>query len=100
MMPMLSQRFDALPVKADVAPLRCSPSLCFSSQVVVPNPVQSCGLEWAGPEHLLGWDWDSGLVAAGTEAAAQLSEVWTASGVLLKKNASSSCHHHTCTPRP
>ena len=55
----------------------------FPLSVVVPNPVQSCGLEWAGPEHLLGWDWDSGLVAAGTEAAAQLSEVWTASGVLL-----------------
>ena len=64
--------------------------------VVVPNLVQSCGLEWAGPEHLLDWDWDSGLVVAGTEAAAQLLEVWTASGVLLKKkNANTSCIRHT-----
>lgn len=66
----------------------------FPLIVVVPNLVQSCGLEWAEPEHLLDWDWDSGLVA-GTEAAAQLLEVWTASGVLLKKNANTSCISHT-----
>ena len=74
-MPMLSHRFDALPVKAYVAPLRCSPSLYFSSYCGCPN----CGLEWAGPEHFLDCDWDSGLVVAGTEAAAQLLEVWGAS---------------------
>ena len=51
----------------------------FPLIVVVPNLVQSCGLEWAGPERFLDWDWDSGLVVARTKAAAQLLEVWGAS---------------------
>lgn len=29
----------------------------FPPVVVVPDLVQICGMEWAGPEHSLGWHW-------------------------------------------
>lgn len=66
-----------------MALLRHSPSLHLSPVVVVPDLVQVCGMEWAGPEHSLGWHWGSLHVVMGIEVTELPSEVLAASVVLL-----------------
>ena len=70
-------------MSASVALLRHSPSLHLSPVVVVPDLVQVCGMEWAGPEHSLGWHWGSLHVVMGIEVTELPSEVLAASVVLL-----------------
>ena len=65
--------------------------------MVLPDPVQDLGVEWAEPEHSLGWGWDLGSCGYRNRGGCATTRDWDASVAVFSQDLSASDAGLTCS---